>query len=58
MIILNIAEWCINLLLFSLSLLVAAVAIFIFLMLATLGWNAWERSNLKEEFESKLRKGK
>lgn len=57
MIILNIAEWCINLLLFSLSLLITAVAIFIFLMLATLAWNAWERSSLKEQFKTRITKG-
>jgi hypothetical protein len=52
MMIFNVAEWCVEALLLSISFFLTAISLFICIMLITLAWNAWERSDLKQQFDT------
>ena len=57
MMIFNVAEWCVEALLLSMSFLLTAIGLFICVMLITLAWNTWKRSDLKQQFDTLTKKG-
>ncbi len=52
MMIFNVAEWCVELLILSMAFFLTMIGLFIFIMLITLAWNAWQRSYLKQQFDT------
>tara|TARA_R110000744_G_scaffold124326_1_gene229846 strand:+ start:254 stop:433 length:180 start_codon:yes stop_codon:yes gene_type:complete len=52
MIIINIAEWCVELLVLAMALVLTSLAFFIAMLVISVIWNTWKRSWVKIQFET------